>query len=72
MVEEFKSINELYERVKPALRVKVNEARRKDLNDINEIDVWNYLTEKKWKVGKNLMICDIVSDIINLDLDLLK
>ena len=72
MIEEFKSVNELYDRVKPALRVKISEAKRNNISNIEAIDIWNYLIENKWKKSHNLMISDIVSDIINFDLDLIK
>ena len=35
--------------------------------NINEIDVWNYLIQDKWVKSHNLMLCDIVDDILNVD-----
>ena len=66
MIEEFKSIEELFDRVRPALKVKINEGR--DLGyQITEDDIWNSLVESKWKKGNNLMLSDIVDDILNFD-----
>ncbi len=71
MIDEFKSVKELYERVKPALHIKIDEARRNNIYNIREIDVWNYFTEYKWKNANNLMLSDIVDDILNVDLDII-
>ena len=69
MVEEFKSIEELFERVKPALSTKVFEGRELGFSNIKEMDIWNYLAKNKWKKSNNLMLSDIVNDIFNLDLN---
>ena len=68
MFDEFISIEELFERVSPALNLKVREAISMGLNNITDIYIWNYLTDAKWKNGNNLMLCDMVDDILNLDL----
>ncbi len=64
---EFKSIEELYQRVKPALNSKVKEFKRNKMDFIKEEDIWNYLIETKWKNGKGLELFDIVDDILNTD-----
>lgn len=64
---EFSSLNDLYKRVKPALHAKEEEFHRLGYSKVKSIDIWNYLIENKWKKGKNLMLSDIVSDIMNLD-----
>lgn len=64
---EFNDIKELYERVKPALKTKVTELRRNDMDYIKEDDIWNYLKEKKWKQAKDLLLYQMVDDILNLD-----
>ena len=68
MINEFGSIQELYERVLPALKIKTRESKMFRYNNINEIDIWRYLTDKTWKSSKNLMLFDIVDDILNVDL----
>ena len=64
---EFSSLNDLYKRVKPALHAKEEEFHRLGYSKVKSIDIWNYLIESRWKKGKNLMLSDIVSDIMNLD-----
>lgn len=64
---EFSSKEELYQRVGPALRTKVNELHRMGFTYIQEIDVWNYLIESKWCKSKDLMLFDIVNDILQTE-----
>lgn len=64
---EFSTQKELYDRVKPALHAKLQELKRLNYNEVQEIDIWKYLIEVKWKRSKNLMLSDIVSDIIHVD-----
>ncbi|MEG0826319.1 MAG: post-transcriptional regulator [Bacilli bacterium] len=64
---EFKSVEELYHRIKPALSTKKEEMKRLGYNYINEIDIWNYLKEIKWKSSFNLSLSDMVNDVLNTD-----
>lgn len=64
---EFHSLEELWNRVHPALRVKVKDFKRLGLNNFSDRDIWDYLIESKWKQGVNLMLSDIVDDIMKLD-----
>lgn len=66
---EFNSKEELYERVLPALKLKVKEFKRLGNSNITCLDVWNYLIYSSWKSGKNLMLSDIVNDILYLEID---
>lgn len=61
---EFKSIKELYNRVKPALYSKVKELRNLGYKNIHEEDIWNYLVETNWKKKHDLQLCDLISDIL--------
>ena len=65
MNEEFKSLEELYNRVKPALYSKLKELRRLGFSMINEVDIWNYLVEHNWTNRVNLELHDIISEILN-------
>ena len=65
MNEEFKSLEELYNRVKPALYSKLKEVRRLGFSMINEVDIWNYNVENNWKKRENLLLHEIISDILN-------
>jgi hypothetical protein len=63
---EFKSLSELYERIKPALISKNSDLKRLGINYIKEEDIWNYLKKTKWISTTNLSLSEMVSDIFNL------
>ena len=67
MSEEFNTLEELYNRIKPALKTKAREMKRQGFTYIDESDIWNYLKEIKWKNSKGLALNEIVSDILNTD-----
>lgn len=64
---EFSSLEELYKRIKPALRTKSEEMKRNGFPYIKEEDVWNYLKEVRWVNSKNLSLYQMVSDVLNVD-----
>lgn len=64
---EFKSVFDLYSRVKPALNSKVKELKREKLDYIKEEDIWNYLIKNKWAEADGLVLCDVVDDILHVD-----
>lgn len=64
---KFKSLQELYERLKPALNCRKNEIMRMNIPYIKTEDIWNYLKETKWNTSSNLTLADMVSDILNVD-----
>ena len=64
---KFNSLEELHNRLKPALRTKVIEMHRNGYDYIEESDVWNYLKEIKWIDSSNLGLYQMVSDILNID-----
>lgn len=63
----FNSLEELYKRIKPALKTKKEEMRRSGYIYIKEEDIWNYLTEIKWKNSKNLSLYQMVYDVLNAE-----
>lgn len=63
----FNSQEELYNRIKPALKTKKREMNRMGYPFIEEEDIWNYLKEIKWKNDKNLSLFQMVTDILNTD-----
>lgn len=67
MTEDFKTEEELYERVKPALTTKREEMRRNGYLYIKEEDIWNFLKEIKWKNEQGLSLYQMVDDILNSD-----
>ena len=64
---EFNSLEDLYKRVKPALKTKKEEMKRFGYIYIKEEDIWNYLKEVKWINSKNLSLYQMVSDVLNAD-----
>lgn len=67
MNEEFKSLKELYNRVRPALYSKLKEIKRLGLGIVEEKDIWNYLVDNSWKKKTNLELHEIISDILYVD-----
>lgn len=64
---EYKSQAELYERLIPALNVKIKYLRKSDYKDITKKDIWDYLKETKWINSIDLTLADMVQDIIHTD-----
>lgn len=62
---KFKSLNELYERLLPALRSKKKELNKNGFNYIHEEDIWNYLKGHVWYNNTNLTLDKMVDDILN-------
>lgn len=63
---QFSSKEELFIRVGPALRAKVNELHRLGFSYIQDLDIWNFLIETKWCKARDLMLSDIVNDILHV------
>jgi hypothetical protein len=68
-MEEFKSLKDLYIKVKPALTVKKNELRNFGINYVKEEDIWNCLKELKWIKTTNLSLSEMVNDILECNPD---
>ena len=66
---KFNSLYELYNRVKPALRVKQSEIKRLYQIDIMLEMIWQYNLKSKWLLSENLSLATMVDDIINSDND---
>lgn len=64
---EFKSLRELYDRLKPALINKAHELNLQGFKFITTDDIWNYLKESKWIKSSNLLLYEMVEDILNVD-----
>ena len=65
---EYSSEKELFESLRGAFNVKLRMI--KDNYDyIKMTDIWNYLKISKWSKIKNLNLSEMVSDIINVDID---
>jgi len=66
---EFKSEEELYNRLIPALNSKIK-LLNKDGYSIKKEDLWNYFS-KVWILKDNLKLSDMVDDILNTDNNLI-
>lgn len=64
---KFNTKEELYIRVKPALRTKLEELKRLNFRNIKEDDIWDYLSSNIWSNSNNLTLFDIVNDIMHID-----
>lgn len=63
----FTNLQELYNRLKPALLTKKEEMRRVGIDYIKEEDIWNYFKETKWVKATDLSLYQMVSDVLNTD-----
>lgn len=70
--EKFNSINDLYERVIPALKTKLSEFKRENILSVKEKDIWNYCLKNKWNNSKDLRLYEVVDDILNIGVDEVK
>lgn len=61
---EFNSIEDLYKKVLPALKIKKREMKKKGIEK-SEIDIFNHLIQTKWSKMVNLSLNEIVNDILN-------
>ena len=66
---KFSSLEDLYNRLKPALRSKVKELRQLDKIYIKENDIFEYLSDTRWESSNNLTLDQMVDDILYVDND---
>ncbi len=64
---KFKSLKELYMRIRPALKSKVRELHKKGYIYIHEEDIWNFLKNFKWTSSRDLDLGCMVNDIFDLN-----
>ena len=62
---KFNSLEELYNRLLPAMKTKVNELKLVGINFITVDDIWNYLKKYKWSKSRDLTLSECVDDILN-------
>ncbi|MBR6113149.1 MAG: hypothetical protein IKP79_01390 [Bacilli bacterium] len=63
---EFSSIDELKERLTPALKIRVRELKRKNIN-LTVDELWSYFI-RIWKDKQNLTLATLVDDILNKEI----
>ena len=64
---EFDNLEELKNRITPALKTKLKELKNNNYNLITIEDIWNYLIKYKWKTSKDLTLYDIINDILKIE-----
>ena len=64
---EYKSQEELYQGLIPAIHVKLKLLKKGKYFSVTESDIWNYLKESKWENSINLTLSDMVQDILHTD-----
>lgn len=62
---KFNSLEELYNRLLPAMETKVNELKLSGISFITVDDIWNYLKLYKWSKSRDLTLSECVDDILN-------
>ena len=62
---EIETIEDLYRRLRPALRTKRRSLRAQDKIEMTEEEIWNYLRRSKWNQSKDLSLAEMVDDILN-------
>ncbi len=67
----FNSQEDLYKRILPALKSKKKILACSGFKNVNENDVWDYMRFNKWNTSYGLELCEMVSDILNTDNDLI-
>jgi len=67
----FRSQEELYKRITPALRSKKKLLIANGFKYVNEGDIWDYMRSQKWNISNGLELCEMVDDILNTDNQLL-
>jgi len=63
----FSSVDELFNRLKPAFNTKINELKSRGIKYLDIKDMWLFLSKTKWASESNLELCDMVSDILNIN-----
>ncbi len=64
---KFRSLNELYSRIYPALESKRKELHRNKMTYIHVEDIWNCCKDVLWSNARNLGLHNMVDDILNTD-----
>ena len=66
-MREYRSQEELYRSLIPAINVKLAKMKENHYNDVKREDIWNCLKENKWNKSVNLTLGEMVNDIIHVD-----
>ena len=63
----FNSQEELFDRIKPALRSKKKILSKKGVKQITEKDIWDFMINNVWKNSTGLELCDMVDMILHAE-----
>ena len=66
---EFTSLKELYKKLIPAFNAKKRLILNSKYKHITNENIWQYLTDTKWKCASNLSLPEMINDIITVDLE---
>lgn len=66
---KFNSLEELYNRLKPALITKCHELSNKGIININESNLWQFLCRYYWQGSEYLTLSEMVDDVLNVSDD---
>ena len=69
---KFNSLEELYNKLVPAMETKVNELKLNGISYISVDDIWNYNKKNNWIKSKDLTLSQCVDDILNTSDDKYK
>ena len=64
----FKTLDDLYRKLLPALNAKVCELKRYHIN-VTEKDIWDYLRKNSWSNKTDLTLGEMVNDILTIRSD---
>ena len=63
----FNSQEELFDRIKPALRSKKKMLFKKGAKNITEDDIWDFMINNVWINASGLELCDMVDKILHAE-----
>ena len=69
---KFNSLEELYNKLIPAMDTKVNELKLNGISYITIKDIWDYNKKNNWTKCKDLTLSQCVDDILNTSEDRYK
>ena len=69
---KFNSLEELYNKLVPAMDTKVSELKLNGVSYISIDDIWNYNKKNNWTKSKDLTLSQCVDDILNTSDDKYK
>ena len=72
MSMKFNSLEELYNKLVPAMETKVSELKINGISYISVQDIWDYNKKYNWSKSKDLTLSECVDDILNTSDDKYK